>query len=145
MKHEYRRVAAVLATALFGTVWAAEPPIYESDESIRQRLGVGHHGGPIMHCEPPTFFDEIPARDAQVERFQDFSLMASENTESDTVRVWVNNQIAPYTSSVERSGRVKIQGRLVAPITEGRVWIKVTGYSHDGCDQLHVWNVYVKR
>ena len=144
MKHTYPSVTAIFGAALVGTVSAAEPPAYESDESIRHRLGVSHHGGPILDCAPPVFFDEVPGRDARVAVFQEFSLMASENTESDTVRVWVNNQVTPYTASVERSGRVKIEGKLAAPITDGRVWIKVTGYSHDGCDQLHVWNVFVK-
>ncbi len=145
MKQAYRRIAAILASTLLGAVWAAEPQVYESDESLRQRLGVSHHGGPILDCAPPVFFDEAPARDSQVQSFQEFSFGASENTEADTVRVWVNNQITPYTATVERSGRLAIKGSLAAPITEGRVWVKVTGYSHDGCDQLHVWNVYVKR
>ena len=145
MKHAYRRIAAIFAAALASDIGAAEPEVYESDESIRHRLGVSHHGGPILDCAPPAFFDEAPARDSHVQSFREFSFAASENTEADTVRVWVNNQITPYTATVERSGRLAIKGSLAAPITEGRVWVKVTGYSHDGCDQLHVWNVYVNR
>lgn len=145
MKIRYHCLALLFATTVGVSAYAAEEPAQESDESIRHRLGVGHHGGPILDCEPPVFFDEVPARDSHVESFRDFSFAASGNTEADTVRLWVNNQITPYAASVERSGRLKIQASLATPITEGRVWVKVTGYSHDGCDQLHVWNVYVKQ
>ncbi len=141
----YRRyiLAASFGCCFSAQMSAAETPPYESDESIRQRLGVSHHGGAITDCSPPMFFEEVPAKDAKVAAFQDFSLVASDNTESDTVRVWVNNQAAPVTISAQRSGRLTIQGRLGEPILSGRVWIKVTGYSHDGCDQLHAWYVYV--
>lgn len=143
MRKQTYAVAAFLCGSFYASATAAETPAYESDESIRQRLGVSHHGGAIMDCTPPMFFDEVPAKDAKVASFQDFSLVASDNTEPDTVRVWVNNEATPVTITSQRSGRLTITGKLEKPITAGKVWLRVTGYSHDGCDQLHVWYVYV--
>ena len=76
--------------------------------------------------------------------FQGFSVTASDNTDAGTVKVWVNNEPVPVTITEQRSGRLLVQGNLKAPLTGGRAWIRVTGDSKDGCDQLFVWNVYVK-
>lgn len=143
MRPQSRQVIFALSCLLTAAVRSGAAATYESDESIRQRLGVSHHGGAILDCEPPMFFGEFPARDTKVEAFQTFSLTGSENTEADTLRVWVNNEVTEFATTVERSGRVRIEGKLPKPITTGKVWIKVTGYSHDGCDQLHVWTVYL--
>jgi len=105
-------------------------------------FGVSHHGGIILDCTPPIFFEESPAKESRVPAFQKFSFVASENTDRDTVKAWVNNQPVAIAISEQRSGRLAIEGALPQPVTEGRVWIKVTGYSNDGCDQLHVWNVH---
>lgn len=105
--------------------------------------GVSHHGGIIMDCEAPIFFDESPGKDARVRSFQAFSLVASENTDAGTIKVWVNNQPMAVKVTTQRSGRISIEGSLKAPITQGKAWIKATAYSLDGCDQLHNWNVFV--
>lgn len=111
--------------------------------SAAQSVPIGHHGGMILHCDPPHFFDETPTRDAKVSSFQDFSITASDNTDGTTVKVWVNNEPVPVSISEERSGRLLIKGSLPTPITRGKAWIRVTGDSKDGCDQLFVWNVYL--
>jgi hypothetical protein len=103
---------------------------------------VSHHGGPILHCEPPQFFDENPAKDAKVSSIQNFSVTASDNTDRETIQVWANNEPIAVKVTEERSGRLLIQGRLPAPVAKGKVWFRVTADSHDGCDQLDVWNVY---
>jgi hypothetical protein len=105
-------------------------------------FGVSHHGGIILDCTPPIFFEESPAKEAKVLALQNLSFVASENTAHDTIKVWVNNEPITVTISEQRSGRLTVEGVLSRPITEGRAWIKVTGHSNDGCDQLHVWNVY---
>lgn len=105
--------------------------------------GVSHHGGPILHCEPPHFFDEMPANDARVAAFQHFSITASDNTDGGTVKVWVNNEPVPVKIIEERSGQLRFEGSLNAPLTSGRAWIRVTGDSKDGCDELKVWNVRI--
>ena len=53
---------------------------------------VGHHGGIILDCESPHFFDQTPAKDAKVAGIQDFSLTASDNTDRETIKVWANNE-----------------------------------------------------
>lgn len=108
-----------------------------------QAAGVSHHGGPILHCEPPRFFDENPAGESSVPSLDTFSLFASDNTDPSTLKVWVNNVKIPVHVEQQKSGRFLIKGKLVAPITSGRVWFKVIGDSHEGCDELRVWNVYI--
>jgi hypothetical protein len=105
-------------------------------------FGVGHHGGIILDCTAPVFFEESPAREAKVGVFEKFSFTASDNTDAETLKVWVNAQPVEFTVAPQRSGRLTVEGRLPQPISQGRVWIKVTGVSHDGCDQLHTWNVH---
>lgn len=105
--------------------------------------GVSHHGGPLLSCDPPQFFDETPAKDSKVPSFQDFSITASANTDGSTVKAAVNNEPVAVTITEERSGRLLIKGSLKAPLTTGRAWLRVTGDSKDGCDELFVWNVYM--
>jgi hypothetical protein len=105
-------------------------------------FGVSHHGGVILDCTAPVFFEESPAREAKVGAFEKFSFTASENTDAETLKVWVNAQPVEFTATPQRSGRLTVEGTLPQPIPQGKVWIKVTGVSHDGCDQLHTWNVY---
>ena len=106
--------------------------------------GVSHHGGPILHCDPPQFFDESPAKESSAPSFQQFTVTASDNTDPATIQVWVNNQPVEVKVSEQRSGRYLVEGSLAAPITSGKAWVRVTGDSKDGCDELYVWNVYIR-
>ncbi len=103
----------------------------------------GHHGALITHCTAPHFFEELPARDAKVARMDSFAFTASENTNAETLEVRINTQPVPVKITPQRSGRLRVEGQLPHPVAQGRVWIKVTGTSDDGCDELHTWNVYV--
>jgi hypothetical protein len=106
-------------------------------------LGVSHHGGLIINCTAPVFFEESPPKDARVGMFEQFSFTASENTDPETLKVWVNAQPVEFTVTPQASGRLTVAGKLAQPIAQGKAWIKATGVSHDGCDQLHTWNVYI--
>jgi hypothetical protein len=104
--------------------------------------GTGHHGGMILDCTPPVFFEESPGKDAKVAVLESFSFTASDNTDPATLEVRVNVQPVKFTVTPQRSGRYTVEVKLPQPIVQGRAWIKVTGVSTDGCDQLHNWNVY---
>lgn len=106
-------------------------------------FAVGHHGGIIINCTPPIFFDEVPARDARVTHLNEFSFVASENADPETLKVWANNEPVKVEISKLMSGRLAVKGSLPETVTSGRVWFKVTGVSDDGCDQLHNWYVHV--
>jgi hypothetical protein len=103
---------------------------------------VSHHGGPILHCEPPQFFDQTPAKDARVRSILDFSVTASDNTDRDTIKLWANNEPVEVKVTQERSGRFLIEGRLKEAVTQGRVWFRINAESNDGCDENGTWNVY---
>ena len=103
---------------------------------------LSHHGGIILDCEPPHFFDQTPAKDAKVAAIQDFSLTASDNTDRDTIKAWANNEPVEVTITQQRSGQFLIQGHLRTPVTSGKVWFRVNAESNDGCDDNSTWNVY---
>lgn len=108
-----------------------------------QAYGVSHHGGMILDCTPPMFFGESPPKDAKVAALDKLAFTASENTVAESLKVWVNAQPVAITTQKELSGRVHVEAKLDPPIAQGKAWIKVTGDSDDGCDQLHTWNVYL--
>jgi len=102
----------------------------------------GHHGGLVTQCTDPRFFDESPGHDAKVERLERFTFTASDNTDPTSIEVLVNLRPAEVSITPQRSGRLAVEAKLAEPVTQGRAWIKVTGMSDDGCQQLHTWNVY---
>jgi len=105
-------------------------------------LPSGHHGALVTQCTDPRFFDESPGHDARVERLDRFTFTASDNTDPTSIEVLVNLRPAEISVTPQRSGRLAVEAKLAEPITQGRAWIKVTGMSDDGCQQLHTWNVY---
>jgi len=105
----------------------------------------GHHGDWIVTCHPPKFTQEQPAKDSQVAQFQKFEFIASQNTDAQTLKVWVNNKLLDVDIKPLPSGYYRINGKLPEPLTEGKAWIKVTSESNDGCNDLKAWNVYVKK
>lgn len=107
----------------------------------RPPMPLGHHGGLVTECTDPSFFEENPAKEAQVHALEKFSFTASDNTDPDYLEAWVNLQPVPLTITPQRSGRLSVEGKLPTPITAGRAWIKVVGYSRDGCELIHTWNV----
>jgi hypothetical protein len=104
---------------------------------------VGHHGGLIVDCEPPHFFDQTPAKDSKVGSIQDFSVVASDNTDGETIKVWANNEPVEVKITQQRSGQYLIEGHLKEPVVKGKVWFRVNAESHDGCDNNGNWNVYI--
>ena len=110
-------------------------------QSTRE-LPLGHHGSLVTSCTDPRFFDESPGPEAQVSSLEHFSFTASDNTDPATLAVKVNLQPVEIKVSPKRSGEWAVEASLATPIQEGRAWIKVTGMSHDGCEQIHTWNVH---
>lgn len=103
---------------------------------------VGHHGGIILDCESPHFFDQTPAKDSKVASIQDFSVTASDNTDRDTIKVWANNEPVEVNITQQRSGQFLIEGHLKEPVVKGKVWFRINAESNDGCDDNGTWNVY---
>jgi len=124
-----------LSYSLFPLVIMAVTPIHA--------LPLGHHGSLVTQCTDPRFFAESPGPDTQVSSLDHFSFSASDNTDSNSIKVKVNLQPVDIKVTPKRSGEWAVEASLPSPIREGRAWIKVTGMSHDGCDQIHTWNVYV--
>jgi len=103
---------------------------------------VSHHGGLLLDCAPPKFYDQTPGNNAKLATIADFSLTASDNTDSTTIKVWANNEPVEVKVTQERSGSFLIQGRLKEPVSSGKVWFRVNAESNDGCDENSAWTVF---
>lgn len=103
----------------------------------------GHHGGIVIHCNDPEFYHEVPPPNAKVSRLEKVSFIASDNTMTESLVVLVN--LEPTSTRITRNGNgtFTVEADLSTPKTEGRAWIKVTGHSDDGCQQLHTWDVFI--
>ncbi len=113
-----------------------------SSTALNAAPRVSHHGGLIIHCEPPHFFDQNPGKDAKIASISEFSLTASDNTDQATIKVWANNEPVDVKITQQRSGSFLIQGRLKEAVTKGKVWFRVNAESNDGCDDNSTWNVF---
>jgi hypothetical protein len=106
---------------------------------------MNHHGEYISKCHNPLFFNEVPAKEAQVTELQDFNITASDNTDIETIKFSVNNKPIAVSLDRLRSNRILIKGHLDPSMTEpGMVLLKVGSESNDGCNGLHAWRVYIK-
>ena len=101
---------------------------------------IGHHGGMILDCKPPQFFDESPAADSKAAGAKSVSVTSSDDTDADTIKFWIDNQPVKPTVAQERSGRYRIEAPIPGNVS-GRIWVKVEAYSHDGCDNFKSWHV----
>ncbi|MDF9393340.1 MULTISPECIES: hypothetical protein [Methylococcus] len=106
---------------------------------------LSHHGGLILDCTPPLFFEESPANDSSVEIFDRFSFTASDNTDGGTLKIWVDGKPVTPEITSQRSGRLTVEGRPASPIglPGSRVRILVSGFSKDGCERVHAFYVNV--
>ncbi len=104
----------------------------------------GHHGDWLVKCHVPKFIQEKPAQDSRVPVFQEFEFTASDNTDANTLKVWVNNKPLDVKIDPRPSGYYRVTGKLPEPLHEGKAWIKVTSESNDGCNDIRAWNVYIK-
>jgi hypothetical protein len=107
---------------------------------------LSHHGGLILDCTPPLFFEESPANDSTVEVFDRFSFTSSDNTDGATLKIWVDGKPVTPTITLERSGRLAVEVRPESPIGQSgaRVRVLVSGFSKDGCERSHAYYVHVK-
>ena len=104
----------------------------------------GHHGGAVINCKDPEFYQESPAPNAKVSRLEKVSFIASDNTMIESLIVQVNLEPAKTRIIQNGNGTFTVEADLALPITKDRAWIKVTGHSDDGCQQLHTWDVFVE-
>jgi len=121
--------------------WATLPLI----SATASGAALSHHGGLILDCTPPLFFEESPANESTVEVFDRFSFTASDNTDGTTLKIWVDGKPVAPTTTPQRSGRLTVEGRPETPIGQAgaRVRILVSGFSKDGCERSHAFYVHV--
>jgi len=103
----------------------------------------GHHGGVVINCKDPEFYHESPPPNATVSHLEKVSFIASDNTMTESLVVTVNLEPAKSRIITNGNGTFTVEAVLAKPKTEGRAWIRVTGHSDDGCQQIHTWDVFV--
>lgn len=103
----------------------------------------GSGGGGSSGCEEPKFLEPKPAGSAA--SLAEFSFIASDNTEPDTLSVEVNGQPIQPTVTKRRSGDYEIKAVLPTPITQpGKARIGVKAKSREGCWGFQPWYVDIK-
>jgi hypothetical protein len=111
--------------------------------SVVQAYGGG--GSSSSSCQEPKFYDESPQRNAVLSELGNVSVVASDNTDVQTLEMEIGNQrIIPQTS-VRRSGELDLKATLSPPITQqGKVRIAVSAKSKDGCTGSYPYFVEIK-
>lgn len=104
----------------------------------------GHHGGIVINCKDPEFYHESPGPNAKVSRLEKVSFIASDNTMTESLVVMVNLEPAKTRITQNGNGTFTVEADLASPKTEGRAWVKVTGHSDDGCQQLRTWDIFIE-
>lgn len=89
-------------------------------------------GGGGHACAEPKFFE--PAPTGAVASLSQFSFIASENTDIDTLTVDIGGRKIPPTVDKGRGGDFEVKAVLPQPITQaGKVRIGVDAKSKEGC------------
>ncbi len=104
----------------------------------------GGGGGGAPPCKPPLFFEQAPADNATVKALDRFRFVASENTDAKTLKVTVNGEPVDLAVTVQRSGRLVVEGILKNSIVQpGKVRINLSAKSREGCDRALMYYVNV--
>jgi hypothetical protein len=104
----------------------------------------GGSGGGAPPCQPPLFFEQAPADNTTVKSLDRFLFVASENTDAKTLKVAVNGEPVDLAVTVQRSGRLVVEGILKNPIAQpGKVRISLSAKSREGCNRTLVYSIRV--
>ena len=92
-------------------------------------------------CEKPIFSEYQPAGNKYTQSFGSFSFIASSNTApgSITVNVSAGENKFHFDAKAleivqEKSGKFKVNGKLLRPIEHGFARVSITAHSKPGCE-----------
>lgn len=118
-------------------------------------LAIGLHSGGVAayggggsssaSCSEPQFYEEAPAPGAILGELAEVFVVASGNTDVQTLELEVGSQRLAPAVTARRSGELELRARLPVPIREaGKVRIALTAKSKDGCAGFHPFFVEVR-
>lgn len=95
-------------------------------------------GSSSSSCTEPHFYDESPAKNAVIQTLSEFSITASDNTDTSTLTMEINGQKVQPAITALRSGERQLRVQLPEPLTQaGKVRITLDAKSKDGCSTFY--------
>jgi len=105
----------------------------------------GGGGGSSSSCSEPQFSEAVPARNAVIPQVEEVFVVASDNTDPQTVEWDVGTQRVAPKITVRRSGELELRGKLPAPLRQpGKLRIALSAKSKDGCTGFFPYFVEIK-
>ena len=96
-------------------------------------------------CSEAKFYSESPAKNAVLPSLNEFSLVASDNTDTSTLELQVNGTTIKPEITPRRSGEWELLVRLPEPITQnGKVRISLVAKSKEGCSTFYPYYLEIK-
>ena len=107
--------------------------------------GGGGDGGGGSSCEEARFYKEQPANNSTVTAMSGFTVVASDNTDIQTLDVQVNGEKVETVITPQRSGDSLVEVKLATPITTpGKARITFRAKSKDGCAAFQPFYLEIK-
>ena len=101
---------------------------------ITHAYGGSGGGGGGSSCQEPSFTDISPENATTVSVLDRFSLVASDNTDMQTLEIKVNGQLVKPELTPQRSGATRAEVKVEPALnTPGKARITLRAKSRDGC------------
>ena len=107
--------------------------------------GGGGGGGGGSSCQEPSFTNISPENATTVSVLDRFSLVASDNTDLQTLEIKVNGQLVKPELTPQRSGATRAEVKVEPALnTPGKARITLRAKSRDGCEAFQPVYVEIK-
>jgi len=105
----------------------------------------GGGGSSAASCSEPRFSEESPARNAIVTQLSEVDIVASENTDLQSLEFEIGpNKVKPEVVT-RRTGEYELRAKLASPWQQpGKLRIALSAKSKDGCSGLFPYFIEVK-
>lgn len=107
--------------------------------------GGGGDGGGGSSCQEPSFTNISPENATTVSVLDRFSLVASDNTDLQTLEIKLNGQLVKPELTPQRSGATRAEVKVEPALnTPGKARITLRAKSRDGCEAFQPIYVEIK-
>lgn len=107
--------------------------------------GGGGGGGGGSSCQEPSFTNISPENATTVSVLDRFSLVASDNTDLQTLEIKLNGQLVKPELTPQRSGATRAEVKVEPALnTPGKARITLRAKSRDGCEAFQPIYVEIK-
>lgn len=107
--------------------------------------GYGGGGSSSASCTEPSFSEALPGKNAVVPQLAEVFVVASANTDLQSLEFEVGQAKVKPDVVMRRSGEFELKAKLPSAVTQpGRVRIALTAKSKDGCAGFFPYFIDVK-